>query len=46
MDWASLFYLGITLGLFAVFLVIAVRTYSRRNRSRLEEPKHRMLDDD
>jgi hypothetical protein len=46
MDWASAFYLGITFGLFAVFLVIAVRTYSRRNRSRLEEPKHRMLDDD
>ena len=46
MDWASVFYLGITGGLLAIFVVIAVRTYSRRNRNRLEEPKRRMLDDD
>jgi hypothetical protein len=46
MDWASILYLGTTLGLLVIFLVLAVRTYSRRNRSRLEEPKHRMLDDD
>jgi hypothetical protein len=46
MDWASVLYLGTTFGLLVVFLVLAVRTYSRRNRSRLEEPKHRMLDDD
>lgn len=46
MDWASVLYLGTTFGLLAVFLVIAVRTFNRRNRNRLEEPKHRMLDDD
>jgi len=46
MDWASVFYLGVTGGLLVVFVVIAIRTYSRRNRSRLEEAKHRMLDDD
>lgn len=46
MDVASLLYLGITVGLLAVFLVIVVRTYSKRNRSRLEQAKHRMLDDD
>ena len=46
MDWAALLYLGVTGGLLAVFIAIAVRTYSRRNRNRLEEAKHRMLDDD
>lgn len=46
MDWASFLYLGTTFGLLVIFLVIASRTYSRRNRSRLEEAKHRMLDDD
>jgi hypothetical protein len=46
MDWASIIYLGTTFALLVIFLVLAVRTYSRRNRSRLEEPKRRMLDDD
>lgn len=46
MDWASVLYLGVTGGLLVIFLVIALRTYNRRNRNRLEEPKHRMLDDD
>lgn len=46
MDWASVFYLGVTGGMLVVFAVIAIRTYSRRNRNRLEEAKHRMLDDD
>ena len=46
MDWASVLYLGVTGGLLAVFIAIAVRTCSRSNRGRLEEPKHRMLDDD
>ena len=46
MDWASVLYLGVTGGLLAVFVWIAIRTCSRRNRDRLEEPKHRMLDDD
>jgi cbb3-type cytochrome oxidase subunit 3 len=46
MDWASVLYLGTTLGLLVIFLVIAARTYSKRNRGRLEEAKHRMLDED
>jgi positive regulator of sigma E activity len=46
MDWASLAYLAVTIGLFAVFAVIVVRTYSRKGKKRMEEPKHRMLDDD
>jgi len=46
MDWAAVLYLGTTFGLLAVFLLIVLRTYGKRNRHRLEEPKHRMLDDD
>jgi cbb3-type cytochrome oxidase subunit 3 len=46
MDWASLAYLAVTIGLFAVFALIVVRTYSRKRKKRMEEPKHRMLDDD
>ena len=46
MDWASLIYLGVTFGLFALFAAIVVRTYSRRRKERVEEPKHRMLEDD
>jgi len=46
MDWASVLYLGVTCGLLVVFVWIAIRTFSRRNRTRLEAPKHRMLDDD
>jgi cbb3-type cytochrome oxidase subunit 3 len=46
MDWASVLYLGVTGGMLAIFVAIAVRTYSKRNRGRLEEAKHRMLDED
>ena len=46
MDWASVLYLATTLGLFAVFALIVWRTYRGKNRKRMEEPKHRMLDDD
>lgn len=46
MDWASVLYLGATFGLLAIFLLIVARTCSKRQRTRLEEPKHRMLDDD
>ena len=46
MDWASLVYLGVTLGLFAIFAVIVVRTFSRKRKQQMEAPKHRMLDDD
>ncbi|WP_155890851.1 CcoQ/FixQ family Cbb3-type cytochrome c oxidase assembly chaperone [Desulfuromonas sp. TF] len=46
MDWASLLYLGITVGLLIVFALIVVRTCSRKRKNKLEEPKHRMLDDE
>lgn len=46
MDWASLVYLGVTLGLFAIFAAIVVRTYGRKRKQQMEQPKHRMLDDD
>ncbi len=46
MDRASLLYLGITFGLLVIFAVIVVRTCSHHRREKLEEPKHRMLDDD
>ena len=46
MDWASIIYLGVTFGLFVIFALIVWRTYNNRNKKRLEEPKHRMLDDD
>ena len=46
MDWASVLYLGVTGGLLAIFVWISIRICSRRNRDRLEEPKHSMLDDD
>jgi len=46
MDWASIFYLGTTFGLFLIFAVIVVRTYRRKNRDKGEAPKYRMLDDD
>jgi hypothetical protein len=46
MDWASLAYLAVTIGLFAVFALIVIRTYSGKRKKRMEDPKHRMLDDD
>jgi hypothetical protein len=46
MDWASLLFLGITIGLFVVFALIVLRTCSRKRKTQMEEPKHRMLDDD
>jgi Cbb3-type cytochrome oxidase component FixQ len=46
MGWAGLIYLGVTIGLFVLFAVIVIRTYSKKREKNLEEPKHRMLDDD
>jgi hypothetical protein len=46
MDLASLFYLGVTIGLFAIFAVIVLRTYNRKRKKQMEDPKHRMLDED
>ena len=46
MDWATLLYLGVTIGLFLVFAAIFWRTYSNRHKEQMEAPKHRMLEDD
>lgn len=45
MDLASILYLGVTFGLFVIFLLIVIRTYSKKNKARGELAKHRMLDD-
>jgi len=46
MDWGSILYLGTTIGLFAIFVVIVVRTYRRSHKDKNEAAKFRMLDDD
>jgi hypothetical protein len=46
MDLASVYYLGVTLLLFGVFVIIVARTYSRKRREQGESPKYRMLDED
>lgn len=46
MNLASFIYLLVTFGLFVIFALLVWRTYRGKNRKRLEEPKHRMLDDD
>ncbi len=46
MDAASLYYLGVTVSLFVVFVLIVARTYDRRHKERGETPKYRMMDDD
>ena len=46
MDLASIFYLGVTFGLFAIFVLIVIRTYSKKRKEKGEIAKYRMLDDD
>lgn len=46
MDWGSIFYLGTTTGMFAIFAVIVARTYRRSKKDANEAPKYRMLDDE
>ena len=46
MDLASIFYLGVTLGLFVIFVLIVIRTYSKKRKDQGEIAKYRMLDDD
>jgi hypothetical protein len=46
MDIASFFYLGTTIGLFAIFAALVLRTYNRKRKKQMEDPKHRMLDED
>lgn len=42
----SILYLGITFGLLVVFLLIVIRTYSKKRKKEGEIAKYRMLDDD
>lgn len=46
MNLASLLYLGVTLGLLVIFVLIVVRTYSKKRKKQGEIAKYRMLDDD
>ncbi|PLX81325.1 MAG: CcoQ/FixQ family Cbb3-type cytochrome c oxidase assembly chaperone [Desulfuromonas sp.] len=46
MDLASLIYLGVTFGLFVIFALIVIRTYSKKRKDTGEIAKFRMLDDD
>jgi hypothetical protein len=45
-DLGSILYLGVTFGLFAIFAVIVLRTYSKKRKDKGESPKYSMLDDD
>jgi hypothetical protein len=46
MDLASIVYLGMTFGLLVIFVMIVVRTYSKKRKDDGEIAKYRMLDDD
>ena len=46
MDLASIVYLGVTFGLFVIFALIVIRTYSKKRKDEGEIAKYRMLDDD
>ena len=46
MDLASILYLGVTFGLFVIFALIVIRTYSTKRKEQGEIAKYRMLDDD
>lgn len=46
MDLGSALYLGVTVGLFAIFALIVVRTYSKGRKEEGEAPKYSMLNDD
>jgi hypothetical protein len=46
MDLSTILYLGVTIGLFAVFAIIVIRTLSSKRKKGLEAAKYRMLDDD
>jgi cbb3-type cytochrome oxidase subunit 3 len=46
MKWDAVIYLGMTMGLFAIFAAIVFTTYRKKNRGQAEAPKYRMLDED
>lgn len=43
---ASVYYLGVTIVLLAIFIFIIIRTYSKKERERNEAPKYRMMEDE
>lgn len=43
---ARLFFLGLTALLLAILVAIAVSTYKKGKKEKLEEPKYRMFDDE
>lgn len=46
MDLASIVYLGVTFGMFVIFAMIVIRTYSKKRKDEGEIAKYQMLDDD
>lgn len=46
MDLASILYIGVTFGLFVIFVLIVIRTYSKKRKEKGEIAKYRMLEDD
>ena len=46
MQWSGWIYFGMTVLLFIAFIVAVVYYYSPKIKTRVEEPKFRMLDDD
>jgi len=46
MDLGSFLYLGVTFGLFVVFVAIVLRTYSKKRKEQGEAPKYNMMDDE
>ena len=46
MDLASIVYLGVTFGLFVIFVIIVARTYNKKRKDQGEAAKYRMMDDD
>ena len=46
MDLASLVYLGVTIGLFVIFVLIVKHTYSRKRKDVGEAAKYNMMDED
>jgi cbb3-type cytochrome oxidase subunit 3 len=46
MDLASAYYLGVTILFLLLFAAIVARTYSKKERTRGEQAKYRMMDDE
>lgn len=46
MELGAILYLAVTIGLFAVFALIVIRTLRKNRKESLEAPKYRMLDDE